>query len=222
MRKILSMLFVASLALSAAARAQESKAETSPLLDAKSPEMNQTAPEKFRAKFETSEGEFVIEVHRDWAPLGADRFYNLVANGFYDECRFFRVISGFMAQFGISGDPKIAGVWRAARIQDDPVKESNKRAYVSYAMGGPNSRTTQLFINYGDNSRLDAMGFPPFGKVAEGMSVVDKLYAEYGEGAPRGKGPAQGEIQGRGNEYLNADFPKLDFIRKATIVEDGK
>jgi len=222
MRKVISTLFVLGMALSTAARAQETKTEASPLLDPKSPEINQTAPETFRAKFETSQGEFVIEVHRDWAPLGADRFYNLVNHGFYDDCRFFRVISGFMAQFGISGDPKIARAWRAAKIQDDPVKESNKRGYISYAMGGPNTRTTQLFINYGDNSRLDAMGFPPFGKVAEGMSVVDKLYSGYGEGAPRGKGPDQGQVQGRGNEYLNADFPKLDHIVKATILADGK
>jgi peptidyl-prolyl cis-trans isomerase A (cyclophilin A) len=182
--------------------------------------MNQTAPETFKAKFETSKGDFVVEVHRDWAPLGADRFFNLVSNGFYDDCQFFRVISGFMAQFGINGDPEISQAWQTQKIKDDPVKESNKRGYISYAMAGPDTRTTQLFINFGDNSPLDKQGFSPFGKVAEGMSVVDKLHSGYGEGAPRGMGPNQGLIQSSGNKYLKANFPELDYIKKASIVTE--
>jgi peptidyl-prolyl cis-trans isomerase A (cyclophilin A) len=190
----------------------------SPLLNPGSPAMTQTAPERFKAKFETSKGDFIVEVHREWAPQGADRFYNLVKNGFYNDARFFRVISGFMAQFGISGDPKVAAVWRTQAIKDDPVKQSNRRGWVSFAMAGPNTRTTQLFINYGDNSRLDRMGFPPFGQVIEGMDVVDRLYSAYGEGAPQGKGPDQARIQREGNEYLTRDFPQLDSIKKASII----
>lgn len=176
------------------------------------------APDTFKAKVETSQGEFVIEVTRAWAPKGADRFYNLVKNGFYDDVRFFRVIDGFMAQFGIHGDPSVSAAWRAARITDDPVKESNKRGYVTYAMGGPNTRTTQLFINLVDNSRLDGSGFAPFGRVASGMNVVDKIFSGYGEGAPRGSGPDQGRLQMEGNAYLNKDFPKMDYIKRATIM----
>jgi peptidyl-prolyl cis-trans isomerase A (cyclophilin A) len=181
--------------------------------------MNQTAPATFTTKFETSKGDFIVEVQRDWAPNGVDRFYSLVQNGFYDNARFFRVISGFMAQFGISGDPKVSAVWREQRIQDDPVKQSNKRGFITYAMAGPNTRTTQLFINYGDNSRLDQMGFAPFGRVTEGMQVVDQLFADYGEGAPQGRGPNQGRIQAEGNDYLMKDFAKLDYIKRATIIE---
>lgn len=194
-------------------------AAANPLLDPKAPEMNATAPATFRAKFETSKGEFVIEVHRDWAPHGADRFYNLVRNGFYDGVRFFRVIEGFMAQFGIHGDPRIAAVWRGAQIPDDPVVQSNRRGYVSYAMAGPNTRTTQVFINFVDNTRLDQMGFAPFGVVVEGMDVVDQLYSGYGEGAPRGTGPDQRYIQAQGNEYLNREFPNLDYVVRATVIE---
>jgi len=220
MRRIIGIFTLMSLILVGVSQAGKGEKEGSPLSDPKSPEMNKTAPDVFKAKFETSKGDFVIEVHREWAPLGADRFYNLVRNGFYDDCRFFRVIGGFMAQFGISGDPAISEVWREAKIKDDPVVESNKKGYISYAMAGPDTRTSQLFINYGDNSRLDSMGFSPFGKVTKGMDVVDKLYSGYGEGAPRGSGPHQGQIQSRGNEYLNADFPKLDHIVKASIAAD--
>lgn len=191
----------------------------SPLLNPRSAAMNQTAPSTFKAKFETSKGDFIVEVQRDWAPNGVDRFYSLVQNGFYDNARFFRVISGFMAQFGISGDPKVSAVWREQRIQDDPVKQSNKRGYITYATAGPNSRTTQLFINYGDNSRLDQMGFAPFGRISEGMPVVDQLYADYGEGAPQGRGPNQGRVQAEGNDYLMKDFAQLDYIKRATIME---
>jgi peptidyl-prolyl cis-trans isomerase A (cyclophilin A) len=191
----------------------------SPLLQPKSASMTQTAPATFRVKFQTGQGDFVVEAQRDWAPIGVDRFYNLVKNGFYDGTCFFRVISGFMAQFGIHGDPKVAAAWRQERIQDDPVKQSNKRGYISYATAGPGTRTTQLFINYADNSQLDKMGFAPIGRVVEGLAVVDRLYAGYGEGAPQGKGPNQGRIQMEGNDYLTKNFPQLDCITKATIVE---
>jgi peptidyl-prolyl cis-trans isomerase A (cyclophilin A) len=158
-------------------------------------------------------------VHRDWAPLGADRFFNLVKNGFYDDASFFRVLPGFMAQFGISAKPAINKVWEPATIKDDPVTQSNKRGYVSFATSGPNTRTTQMFINYGDNSRLDSQGFAPFGMVVEGMDVVDKLYNGYGEGAPNGSGPDQGRINSDGKAYLDKNFPQLDSIKTARITE---
>lgn len=180
--------------------------------------LNEAAPATYNARFDTSKGVFVIEVHRDYAPLGADRFYNLVKNGFYDDNRFFRVISGFMVQFGVNGDPKISAAWRNARIADDPVKQSNKRAFITFATSGPNSRTTQVFINFADrNTFLDRMGFSPFGQVTSGMDVVDALYSGYGEGAPQGRGPDQSRIQFEGNAYLAKDFPNLDYVRKATI-----
>jgi peptidyl-prolyl cis-trans isomerase A (cyclophilin A) len=182
-------------------------------------QLNETAPEKFQAKFGTSKGEFIIEVTRAWAPNGADRFYNLVKNGYFDNCRFFRVIEGFMAQFGIHGNPKVAMQWYKANFKDDPVKESNKRGYVTYAKtNAPDSRSTQLFINFGNNSPLDAQGFAPFGKVTKGMDVVDSIYSGYGDGAPRGQGPDQGRIITEGNAYLEKSFPKLDYIKSATIV----
>ena len=179
--------------------------------------LREQAPAVYKARFDTSKGAFVIEVHRDWAPRGADRFYNLVRSGFYDDVRFFRVISGFMVQFGINGDPKISAPWREARIADDPVKQSNRRGYISYAMAGPNTRTSQVFINFADNSNLDQSGFAPFGRVVSGMEVVDRLNAEYGEGAPRGRGPDQSRIQMEGNAYLNKNFGRLDYVKKATI-----
>ena len=181
--------------------------------------LKEQAPETFRADFDTSKGRFTIQVTRAWAPNGADRFYNLVKNGYYDDCRFFRVLDNFMAQVGLNGNPTIQSAWVAARIQDDPVKESNRRAYVTFATAGPNTRTTQFFINFRDNSNLDTMGFSPFGRVVSGMDVVDKLYNGYGEGAPRGNGPNQGRIQSEGNVYLNKDFPNLDFIETATIAK---
>ena len=184
--------------------------------------MNQMAPETYRAKFTTTKGDFVIEVTRAWAPNGADRFYNLVKSGFYDDCRFFRVVYGFMAQWGIHGDPSVSAVWRNAAIPDDPVKESNKRGYVSFATSGPNTRTTQVFVNYADkNFVLDAQGFAPFGKVVEGMEVVNKLFSGYGEAAPKGHGPDQDRIQKDGNAYLAKTFPKLDAIKTVTLVLTG-
>jgi len=183
--------------------------------------LKEMAPAVFKVDFDTSAGEFVVEVHRDWAPNGADRFYNLVKNGFFDNVRFFRVISGFMVQFGLNGDPAISAVWRDARIPRDPVKEGNKRGNITFAMqGGPNgpdTRTTQMFINFGDNSQLDSSGFAAFGKVTKGMDVVDKIYSGYGEGAPSGRGPEQGRVQAEGNAYLTKDFPKMDYIKKTTI-----
>ena len=180
--------------------------------------LTQQAPATYKVKFDTSKGAFVVEVHRDWAPHGADRFYNLVKNGFYNNARFFRVISDFMVQFGINADPSLSAVWRDAAIPDDPVKQSNTRGMITFATRGPNTRTTQLFINYADNGRLDGQGFAPFGQVASGMNVVDALFAGYGEGAPRGAGPEQGRIQSEGNTYLIKEFPKLDYIKTATIV----
>jgi peptidyl-prolyl cis-trans isomerase A (cyclophilin A) len=179
--------------------------------------LNEPAPASFKVKFDTSKGPFVVEVHRDWAPNGADRFYNLVKNGFFDNARFFRVISGFMVQFGINADPKLSGVWREARIKDDPVRQSNKRGMITFATAGPNTRTTQMFINFADNGSLDRQGFSPFGQVVSGMNVVDALYSGYGEGAPGGSGPEQGRIQQEGNAYLMKEFGKLDYIKKATI-----
>jgi peptidyl-prolyl cis-trans isomerase A (cyclophilin A) len=181
--------------------------------------LTEQAPATYQARFDTSKGVFVIDVRREWAPVGADRFYNLVKNGFYDENRFFRVISGFMVQFGINGNPQVSTPWRNAQIKDDPVKQSNKRGFITFATSGPNSRTTQVFINFGDNSRLDGMGFASFGQVSSGMNVVDQLYSDYGEGAPSGRGPNQGRMQGEGNAYLTKDFPNLDFVRKATISQ---
>ncbi|MFH1724838.1 MAG: peptidylprolyl isomerase [Elusimicrobiota bacterium] len=173
-----------------------------------------TAPEVFKAHFKTTKGDFVVEVRRSWAPRGADRFYNLVRLGFFKDIAFFRIIGGFMAQFGIHGSPEIMAKWRPAGIPDDPVgKASNLRGYVTFAMAGPNTRTTQVFINFADNSRLDSMGFPPFGKVVSGMEVVDSLYSGYGESASSGgRGPEQGPFQMNGNAYLRQGFPKLDYI----------
>jgi len=193
--------------------------EENPLMDPKHPDVNQKAPDEYRVKVVTSKGDFLIQVKREWAPRGADRFYNLVKNGFFDECRFFRVITDFMVQFGISGDPKISAKWRDATILDDPVRQSNRRGLLSFATGGPNTRTTQIFINFKKNDFLDRQGFSPFGEVTEGMDVVDSLYAEYGEGAPSGSGPDQGRIQREGNDYLKKDFEKLDHIKSARIAE---
>ncbi len=186
-----------------------------PLLDPAA--LAETAPETFLAEFETSKGSFVIEATRAWAPAGADRFYVLVKNGYYDGVRFFRVIEGFIAQFGMHGDPEINSVWSAARIQDDSVAASNTRGMVTYAKGGPNSRTTHVFINFGDNSGLDADGFAPFGQVVEGMDVVDQLHSGYGDAPPRGTGPGQGQIGARGNAYLAENFPDLDYVVSARI-----
>jgi peptidyl-prolyl cis-trans isomerase A (cyclophilin A) len=170
------------------------------------------APDTYKVRFDTSKGAFVVEVHRDWAPNGADRFYHLTSCGFYNEARFFRVVPGFVVQWGINKDPKVSEQWREKTIEDDPVKESNVRGSITFATSGANSRTTQLFINLANNARLDGMGFSSFGIVTEGMEVVDQLYSAYGET------PNQGAIQTQGNEYLKAQFPQLDYI-KSTKVE---
>lgn len=179
----------------------------------------ETAPDTFRVRFETTEGPFVVQVNRAWAPNGADRFYNLVKVGFFNDLAFFRNIDGFMCQFGIHGDPEVSRPWFTARIQDDPVAQPNKRGRITFATAGPNTRTTQLFINKVNNGMLDSMGFSPFGEVVDGMQVVDALYSGYGEGAPQGRGPAQNRIQLEGNAYLKEDFPELDYITSATILE---
>jgi len=174
--------------------------------------LKERAPDVYKAKFDTSVGVFVIEVHSAWAPNGADRFYNLVKNGYYDGCRFFRVVPGFMVQFGVNGDPNIQKNWVNATIPDDKVTQGNTRGFVSFAKTPmPNSRTTQIFINDGDNSRLNREGFSPFGKVLSGMEVVGKIFALYGQK------PEQNRIQTEGNAYLAKNFPKLDYIKKATI-----
>jgi len=175
-------------------------------------QLNEKAPEKFQVKFETSKGDFIVDVTRAWSPNGADRFYNLVKNGFYNDCRFFRVVKNFMVQFGINGDPKISRFWREANIPDDKLKESNLRGYITFATSGPNTRTTQLFINFGDNSFLDKQGFTPFGKVSKGMNVVDSINNEFGEK------PNQGQIQMEGNAYLQKTFPSLDYIKSTVII----
>ena len=178
------------------------------------------APEKFRVQFSTTKGDFQLEVTRAWSPKGADRFYNLVKIGFFTDIAFFRVLKGFMAQFGLHGDHQVTAKWRTASIQDEKVMESNQRGYISFAKGGRNSRTTQLFINYGDNSRLDGMGFSPFGVVlGDGMKVVDALYNGYGDGPQAGgAGPSQDSIKSQGNEYLRREFSKFDYIKSVTLI----
>lgn len=181
--------------------------------------LNEKAPAIYKVKFDTSKGSFVVEVNRDWAPNGADRFYNLVKNGYFDDTRFFRVVKDFMVQFGINGDPAVNAAWRTARIKDDPVRQSNKKGFITYATSGPDSRTTQVFINFDDNAGLDGQGFSPFGRVVSGMNVVENLNGEYGDGAPRGRGPDQGRLQMEGNAYLAKEFSRMDYIRKATIEQ---
>jgi peptidyl-prolyl cis-trans isomerase A (cyclophilin A) len=173
-----------------------------------------TAPETFKAQFDTTKGKFTVEVTRSLAPNGTDRFYNLVKSGYFTGVEFFRVIPGFMCQFGIHGDPNVSAKWRDANIVDDPVKGSNTRGTITFATAGPNTRTTQLFINFADNVGLDGQGFSPFGKVTDGMDVVDKINSEYGENPP----DAQGHIQMEGNAYLKRAFPNLDYIKSAKII----
>ena len=181
---------------------------------------SQPAPSMYRVRIETTKGIILLNVTRALAPRGADRFYHLVQVGFYDNSRFFRVISGRFAQFGIAGDPVIAKIWQNERFPDDPVKDSNVRGTFAFAMTGPDARTTQIYINTGDQSRLDAMGFAPFGKVVEGMSVIDKLYAGYGETSGGGmRAGHQGKLFEEGNAYLDRDFHLLDRLVRAEIIE---
>jgi peptidyl-prolyl cis-trans isomerase A (cyclophilin A) len=176
------------------------------------------APETYQVKFVTTKGDFIVTVTRAWSPLGADRFYNLTRHHFYDNTSFFRVLPGFVVQFGLSSHPKVSEAWSNAKINDDPVVKSNSKGYITFATGGPNTRTTQVFINLADNARLDGMGFSPFGEVTDGMNVVESLYSGYGEGAPSGSGPSQDEIEKKGKPYLDANFPKIDWIKSATLV----
>ena len=200
-----------------ATKAGATNAPTADLTDPS--KLTEKAPDTFKVKFDTTKGAFIVEVTRSLAPHGADRFYNLVKAGYFKDMAFFRVIPGFMAQFGMSGDPKLTGIWNHANIPDDPVKGSNTRGTITYAKTRmPNSRSAQFFINFGDNSRLDADGFAPFGKVIEGMDVVDKLNGEYGDGPPFGRGADQQEIESKGNEYLKKNFPNLDYIKSATLL----
>lgn len=179
------------------------------------------APDAYRVKLETTKGEVVILVNRSWAPNGADRFYNLVKIGYYDNVAFYRVIRGFMAQCGFNGDPAVSAAWARARISDDPVTQANTRGMVTFAQpSSPNARTTQFFVNFVDNSYLKQHGsFAPFGKVISGMDVMDSIYSGYGEGAPNGNGPSQAKVAREGNSYLEQNFPKLDYITHATIVD---
>lgn len=193
--------------------------DRSPLLDPKSPAVNLTAPAEFKARLETGKGDILVKVTREWSPRGADRFYSLVKNGYYDGCRFYRVLPKYIAQFGIHGTPAIAAKWHEAPIDDDPVKQKNTRGRLSFAKGGPNARTTNVFINLKDNSSLDSSGFSPLGEVIEGMDVADGLFSGYGEGAPKGRGPSQKRLYEEGNAWLEKDFKDLDVIKSAKIVE---
>ena len=194
------------------------KVETiSPLLDPK--QANEQAPDQYNVRLKTTKGDIVLSLTRDWAPLGVDRFYNLVRVGYFENISFFRVIEGFMVQFGISGDRKVNSAWTNAQIQDDPVKKSNLRGFLSFATAGPDTRTTQLFINFGNNATLDGMGFAPIGEVIEGMDIVDSIYSGYGEGQPRGEGPNQQRMKTLGDSYLSKEFPKLDYIQSASVID---
>jgi peptidyl-prolyl cis-trans isomerase A (cyclophilin A) len=185
---------------------------------AEAPKTAEKAPEVYTVNFDTSKGTIKVEVHRDWAPRGADHFYDLVKTGFFDNSRFFRVVRNFVVQFGIAADPKTNQLWATGSLPDDPVVEHNRRGTITYATSGPNTRTTQVFINLKDNSKsLDSQGFAPFGKVTEGMDVVDNLYNSYGDMPPMGQGPDPSLIQTQGTPYLESRFPRLDYIKKATI-----
>jgi len=222
--RYLSLFFACVMAATACKKAADKPASGSDAAAAK-PDFHDPAsagfatqaPDSFRARFTTTKGDFIVAVHRAWAPLGADRFYNLVRSGYFDGVRFFRVVPGFMAQFGIHGDTAVTAAWRERRIPDDPVRRTNVRGMVTFATAGPGTRTTQVFINYRNNDQLDAMGFAPFGQVVEGMGVVDSLYGAYGDAAPRGRGPDQYRMHVEGEKYLARQFPKLDKINKATI-----
>ena len=192
---------------------------SSPLLDPSHPTWAEQAPSTFGVRFETSEGVFVVEVHRDWAPLGADRFYNLVRHGFFDDARFHRVVEGFIVQFGLPGDPAVAEHWLDQAIPDDPVTKSNTRGRIAFAFTEPNTRATQVYINMADNSRLDSQGFAPFGEVVEGVEVVGRIYSGYGESSGGGvRRGDQSRIIAEGNAYLDREFPELDRISSARVI----
>jgi cyclophilin family peptidyl-prolyl cis-trans isomerase len=193
--------------------------QAQPLRDPKNELWKRPAPEIYRVKIDTNKGSFTLEVTRALAPLGADRFYHLVASGFYDDSRFYRVIAGRFAQFGIAGNPQVAQVWRSESFPDDPVRATNTRGTFAFAMTGPNARTTQIYINVTDQPRQDADGFAPFGKVVEGMDVVDKLYSGYGETSGGGmRGGKQGKLFEEGNAFLDREFPLLDKLQRARLT----
>lgn len=205
-------------------RAPSDPAPAAPSVPADSPLLHpenfaERAPDSYAVELTTSKGAVIIDVTREWAPIAADRFYNLVKSGYLSDVAFFRVIDGFMAQVGIHGDPRVNRVWERANLQDEPVVQHNTRGMVTFAKTGlPNSRANQFFINFSDNSRLDSMGFAPFGRVRD-MTVVDTIHAGYGEGAPNGRGPAQQRISSEGNAYLRSHFPELDYIQSARVLE---
>ena len=179
------------------------------------------APAEYRAKLTTTKGDIVIDVHRDWAPRGADRFYNMVRSGYLNDASFYRVVPNFIVQFGAAASPKVEAAWNTPnmKLRDDPVKQSNKRGTITFATSGPNSRTTEMFINLRDNANLNAMGFAPFGEVVQGMEVVDQLYSGYGDMQEmQGRGPSQTRVQTQGKAYLDKQFPQLDSIKSATIM----
>jgi peptidyl-prolyl cis-trans isomerase A (cyclophilin A) len=209
-------LVTAFSAFSAITSCSNGSSSRSPQLLNPSPaELAAHAPDSFKVKFETSKGDFIVMAHRDWAPNGTDRFYWLVNNGFYDGARFFRTLPNFVVQFGLNGDPQVSAVWRERNIPPDPVKQSNQAGFVTYAMGRTaDTRTTQIFINKVDNSRLDAMGFAPFAKIIDGMHVVEQFYGGYADDVPD-----PGLIQTQGNGYLDRMYPKLDSIVKARVIK---
>jgi len=219
-RVAVALLVVAACHRPAVPRVAPATPERDALLDPSRAVWRAKAPARFRVRIATTRGTFVIEVHRDWAPVGVDRFYHLVRSGFFDDSRFFRVRAGFIVQFGIAGTPRVARVWRRMAIPDDPVRRSNLRGFVAYAMTGPGTRTTQLYVNLADNARLDAQGFAPIGRVVEGMDVVERLTAEYGESSGGGmRGGKQDSLFDGGNAYLDRTFPRLDRLLGATVVE---
>ena len=210
-------------AMLAAAAAVGACATPLPLLNADPKRIEAPGPDSFMVHFVTSRGPFDVRVHRDWAPRGADRVYYLARATFFDGVRFFRAVDKFVAQFGLNGDTAVSRAWRGTRIPDDTARKSNVRGTLSFAAGGPNTRTTQMYINFGDNSRLDRTGFAVFGQVISGMdTVVDSIYKGYGEAAPRGQGPSQDSISRQGNAYLIRGFPKLDYVITARVTQEWK
>jgi peptidyl-prolyl cis-trans isomerase A (cyclophilin A) len=215
MRNSLLILSAAALVIGCSPSPEPAKAPAT----VEAPKGPVRAPDTFQAKFETTKGEFTVEVVRAWAPHGADRFYDLMEHRFFDGARFYRVVKKFLVQFGVSKDPKANQLWGQLKLADDPPRQSNKRGFVAFAQQGPNSRTTQVFINLADNSKmLDKSGFVPFGRVVSGMDVVEQLYAGYGDMPPRGEGPDAAKYGMMGEEYVERSFPKLDTIRSVRVT----
>lgn len=224
MRQLASVcLLLAAAGFAACATSRATTASgAAPLLRPDKSALSAPAPALFQVRFETTQGPIVITVHRDWAPIGADRFYYLVRNGFFDGEQFFRVRANFIAQFGLNGDPAVIAAWKNRTMLDDSVRVSNLRGTLAYAMTGPNTRTTQIYFNLVDNARLDSQGFAPFAIVTSGMDAVLRLYSGYGENAGGGvRAGKQGLIEAGGNAYLSRAFPKLDYIKRATVIEQN-